>query len=229
MHFNEIKVIDIACADYLIRVGLEHWARSHFAGARYNIMTSNLAESLNAALSTAREYPIVSLIEYIRSMMMGWFSTRRAASGTNTSAVAPKVAEILSRNFAVSTGYDVRHIINAEYEVRNDMGLYYRVDLNRKTCTCKEFDTLRIPCTHAVAAAVNSKTMVETLVADEYSNEYWGYSYGGSINLADNLDLDVATPEGDCGMRLLPPRTRRPPGRPRRSKILSAGEIRVHN
>lgn len=65
VHFNEIKLIDIAFTDYLIRIGLEHWARSQFTGARYNIMTSNQAESLNAALSTAREYPIVSLIVYI--------------------------------------------------------------------------------------------------------------------------------------------------------------------
>lgn len=32
-HFNEIKVIDIACADYLIRIGFEHWARSHVEGS----------------------------------------------------------------------------------------------------------------------------------------------------------------------------------------------------
>lgn len=71
MHFNKIKVVDIACADYQTRIGLEHWTRSHFNGARYNIITSNLAESLNATLSEAREYPIVPLLEYIRSMMMG--------------------------------------------------------------------------------------------------------------------------------------------------------------
>ncbi|CAN6817630.1 unnamed protein product, partial [Brassica oleracea] len=76
LHFNEIKQIDMACADYLIQIGLEHCARSHFEGERYNIMTSNLAESLNAALFEAREYPILPLLEYIRSMMMGWFSAR---------------------------------------------------------------------------------------------------------------------------------------------------------
>lgn len=135
-HFNEIKVVDIiACADYLIRVGLEHLARSLFEGARYNIMTSNLAESLNAALSEAREYPIVPLLEYVRSMMMGWFATRREAAARNVGALTPKVAEILSKNFTDSTGYAVKVIINEEYKVVDGNGMYYRVDLERKTCS----------------------------------------------------------------------------------------------
>ncbi|XP_013607536.1 PREDICTED: uncharacterized protein LOC106314149 [Brassica oleracea var. oleracea] len=103
LHFNELKVVDGTCADYLIRVGLEHWARSHFDGARYNIMTSNLVESLNAALSEAREYPIVPLLEYIRSMMMGWFSSRRDAVAKNVGALTPKVTDIVMRNFTDST------------------------------------------------------------------------------------------------------------------------------
>lgn len=86
-------------------------------------MTSNLAESLNNALSTAREYPIVALIEYIRTILMGWFSSRRTTATTNGSALTPKVAVIVSRNFTVSTRYAIRHIINAEYEVRDDGGI----------------------------------------------------------------------------------------------------------
>ncbi|KAF3512190.1 hypothetical protein F2Q69_00001824 [Brassica cretica] len=184
VHFNEIKVIDIACADYLIRIGLEHWARSHFSGARYNIMTSNLAESLNAALATARKYPIVSLIEYIRSMMVGWFSSRR--------------------------GVALKH---------------WSLDLHKRSCSCKEFATLKIPCTHAVSAAVTSKMNVETLVAEEYTNDYWGMAYSGTINPVHGGQVGQ-TEEGGGGMKLLPPRTRRPPGRPRKCRILSAGEIR---
>lgn len=69
-------MVDSDCADYLVRVGFEHWTRSHSHGMRYNVMTSNVAESLNAALSEAREYPIIALLEYIRTTLMGWFSGR---------------------------------------------------------------------------------------------------------------------------------------------------------
>lgn len=169
MHFNELKQVDIACADYLIRIGLEHWARSQFDGARYNIMTSNLAESLNAALSEAQEYPIVPLLEYIRSMMMGWFSVRRDAAAKNVGALTPKVTDIITQNFTASTGYAVNHIINHEFEVVDGNGMYHRVDLQKNTCSCKEFDALAIPCTHAVAASIYARESVESKVAQFYT------------------------------------------------------------
>lgn len=79
----------------------------------------------------------------------------------------------------------MRHIINSEYEIRDSVGGYNRVDLERRTCSCKELDKLSIPCTHVVAAPVNSKHNVESLVAEEFSNSYWGMAYSGSINPAN--------------------------------------------
>ncbi|KAL0761523.1 hypothetical protein Bca101_077673 [Brassica carinata] len=222
LHFNELKVVDDACADYLIRVGLEHWARSYFDGARYNIMTSNLAESLNAALSEAREYPIVPLLEYIRSTMMGWFSSRRDAAAKNVGALTLKVTDIVMRNFTDSTGYAVKHIINNEYEVVDGNGMYHRVDLNKKTSSCKEFDTLAIPCAHAVSAAIYARDSVESKVVVYYSNTYWGLAYSGSINPVEQANIDVYKfgVDGEDG-HLLPPATRRPPGRLRKARIPS--------
>ncbi|KAL0864891.1 hypothetical protein Bca101_044009 [Brassica carinata] len=190
-HFNEIKVIEIACAEYLIRIGFKHWARSHFVGARYNIMTSNLAESLNNALSTAREYPTVGLIEYIRAMLMGWFPSRRTAATKN-------------------------------YEVRDDEGVFHRVDFDRKRCSCREFKMIAIPCMHAVAEAVNGKHDVESMVAREYTTAYWALAYAGSINPVNVSTVATDQPQ----MKLLPPSTRRPEGSPRKARFTSAGEIR---
>lgn len=227
-HFNEIKVVDMACADYLIRIGVEHWARSQFDGARYNIMTSNLAESLNAALSEAREYPIVPLLEYIRSMMMGWFASRREAAASNIRPLTPKVTGILTKNFSASTGYAVKVIIDDEYEVADANGMYYRVDLEKKTCSCKEFETLAIPCTHAVSAAIHAKQSVESKVDVYYSNAFWALAYGGSINPVDQANVAVYKfgMNGENGP-LRPPATRRLPGRPRKARIPSRGEFTV--
>lgn len=201
-------MIDIACADYLIRIGLELWARSHFHGKRYNIMTSNLAKSLNAGLAEAREYPIVPLLEYIRAMVMRWVSTRRSAAAGNVSGLAPNVSAMLSRNFSIATGYTVRHLINSEYEIRDNVGVSNRVDLERKTCSCKECDTLEISCTHVVSASVTTKENVESQVADEYTNSYWQMGYSGSMNPvtpATNAP-DVEDNGISGGMILFPPR-----------------------
>lgn len=118
-HFNEIKRIDIAFADYLLGIGFEHWARSHFKGARYNVMTNNIAESLNVVLSEAREFPIIPLVEHIRSTLMSWFSIRCDSTSDVTNTLTAKVQDIVANNFEKSTGYGVNRINTHDYEVHN--------------------------------------------------------------------------------------------------------------
>ncbi|XP_013679832.1 uncharacterized protein LOC106384413 [Brassica napus] len=224
--FNEIKMIDINCADYLVRIGFEHWPRSHSSGIRYNIMTSNVAESLNAALSEAREHPIVALVEYIRGMLMRWSSVRRESSARYGGLVTLKAEELISRNFNVSTGYLVRHISKSEYEVRGKEGVLFCVDLDAKTCSWLELDMLCIPFGHVVAAAINSKRRVDVLVGEELSRNNWAGGYSMSVNPAGD---DMGTiPEDDtlASLILAPPNTRRPPGRPKKTRILCRGEFK---
>src|SRR5437667_4598316 len=49
----------------------------HFPGRRYGHFTSNICESLNAALLPAREMPILAMFEAIRKLLMNWFSEKR--------------------------------------------------------------------------------------------------------------------------------------------------------
>ncbi|CAN6876108.1 unnamed protein product [Brassica oleracea] len=89
-----------------------------------------------------------------------------------------------------STGYAVKHIINNEYEVVDGNGMYHRVDLDKKTCSCKEFGALAIPCAHA-SCIIYARESVESTVAVYYSNTYWGLAYSGSINPAEQANIDV--------------------------------------
>ncbi|KAF3546241.1 hypothetical protein DY000_02002055 [Brassica cretica] len=57
-----------------------------------------------------------------------------------------------------------------------------------------------------MGAAVTSKMSVETLVAEEYSNDYWGMAYSGTINPVHG-GQSCQDEEGGDGMKLLPPRT----------------------
>ncbi|GJT91788.1 transmembrane 9 superfamily member 11-like protein [Tanacetum coccineum] len=49
-------------ANKLDMIGLEKWARVHFPGMRYNYMTSNSAESVNALSRHSRKLPICMMI-----------------------------------------------------------------------------------------------------------------------------------------------------------------------
>ena len=56
-------------ATYLVDVGVDRWARSHFSRNRYNIMTMGVAESLNVVLKDARDLPMLWLIEELRNLL----------------------------------------------------------------------------------------------------------------------------------------------------------------
>ncbi|KAH0761288.1 hypothetical protein KY290_017361 [Solanum tuberosum] len=42
-------------------VGFEKWSRAHFPGNRYDVMNTNIVESLNAMLIDERENPVTSI------------------------------------------------------------------------------------------------------------------------------------------------------------------------
>ncbi|XP_013650877.1 uncharacterized protein LOC106355478 [Brassica napus] len=75
--YELIKLTDWRCWNYLEKIDRKLWTHSHFEGKRYNLMTSNIAESLNHALLPARDSPIVALMEFIRRMLTRWFESRR--------------------------------------------------------------------------------------------------------------------------------------------------------
>ncbi|KAJ9564652.1 hypothetical protein OSB04_000618 [Centaurea solstitialis] len=64
-------------AEMLNRIDANKWSRAHFLGQRYNIMSSNSVESMNAHATVARKHPIVGLMDYLRSYQQQWYSSRR--------------------------------------------------------------------------------------------------------------------------------------------------------
>ncbi|KAL4568098.1 hypothetical protein LXL04_023699 [Taraxacum kok-saghyz] len=78
--FNELyrtlKAHNRVAWNLLQKCGPEKWARAHFLGDQYNIMTSNSAESINALTKEARRMPIVIRI-YNTTNSMGLYKDRQ--------------------------------------------------------------------------------------------------------------------------------------------------------
>lgn len=227
--FNEIKNINASCADYLISIGFEHWARAHFSGNRYNIMTSNVAETWNSVLREAREFPIVALVEYIRAKLMTWFAERRHLTSVSKGKLTTRVSEILDSNFDNSGGMLVSQINDVEFQVKDKLGASFHVNLALKVCSCFSFQKLFIPCPHAIAAAIKKGVRIETLVSNFYTVDTLAHAYADDIvPISNEENTTEAVIEGAAEpVVIFPPSSRRPPGRPRKTRILSTGEIRV--
>lgn len=88
---------------------------------------------------------------------------------------------MLTKSFEMGGGYLVTLIAEDEYEVRNKTGESFVVDLANMTCSCYEFQTLLIPCSHAIAAALKGKVSIESLVLGAYSVGDLQSAYAGSV------------------------------------------------
>ena len=58
-------------------IGFCKWSRAYSPYSRYNIMTTNMSESLNLAIIKARELPICFMLEVLRTMLQKWFFYQR--------------------------------------------------------------------------------------------------------------------------------------------------------
>ena len=78
---NVLHAVVPAGAQLMQEVGVDRWSRAHFPTPRFNIMTSNSAESINALSRHARKLPIVTLMEYFREFQQEWYFIRRRKGG----------------------------------------------------------------------------------------------------------------------------------------------------
>ncbi|XP_077222063.1 uncharacterized protein LOC143855896 [Tasmannia lanceolata] len=63
---ESIKSKSKSAEKWISEIPKENWASAHFEGCRYNMLTTNTAESFNALLKGTRELPIAALVELTR-------------------------------------------------------------------------------------------------------------------------------------------------------------------
>lgn len=128
-------------------------------------MDSNIAESWNGVIKEAREYPLITMFEYIRTTVMGWLALRRAKENREKGTLTPNVRKLVEENFDLSTGLSVRDIGELEFQVQDNTGECFTVLLGPGSCSCMEYDEIGIPCIHALAAAIRIGFPSDALVA----------------------------------------------------------------
>ncbi|KAG7564838.1 Zinc finger SWIM-type [Arabidopsis suecica] len=225
-HYVEICSRSKKCGEYLDAIPLEHWTQAYCNAKRYNMMSSNIAEALNSALAKIVELPIVSMVESIRTKLMQWFCFRRAKAKRLLSLpepITPNVNKLMMRYHTASAGLNVKGVSDWSYQVSTPEGKSYYVDLQKKTCSCQQFQKLLIPCPHALAAARINGVHIPTLVGDVYKLTVFHAAYEQFIFPVPNQG-DAEVPEVVEQEQFNPPRNPPGPGRRKKRRIPSAGE-----
>ncbi|KAH0720102.1 hypothetical protein KY284_005132 [Solanum tuberosum] len=97
-HFVEFKNKCLAAASVLEHdIGFEKWSKAHFPGNRYDVMTTNITESLNAMLIDEIEYHVASIFNSVAKRFGELFRERHAyilkSMGNQMVSAAEKLQE----------------------------------------------------------------------------------------------------------------------------------------
>ena len=185
-------------------------------------MTTGIVESLNAVLKNARDLPVLQLVEELRNLLQKWFVTRQQqAMSMSTELTMWADGELRSR-YNMSATYLVEPINSKECNV-NYAGISAQVNLDTRSCTCRQFDLDHIPCAHAIAACRFYNISCYTLCSKYFTTKALLSSYSKCIYPTGN-EIDWVVPNHIRDKVVLPHKTRRPTGRPRKVRIPSGGK-----
>ncbi|XP_073046153.1 uncharacterized protein [Primulina eburnea] len=220
LEYEKFKKIYLDAAKFLDESdSFDRWTRAYSPRSRYNIMTTNGVESINARLREERQLPIIALLNSLQTLTTSWFSRYRNASVASTTNFTPTVESIVRERFNIGRGYQVYELGRLEFDVRSATNNEI-VDLESKRCTCREFDIDKIPCSHAIAASYFCDVNFYSLCTEYYSVMIWSLAYSEPIYPVLNQN---EWPLDD--LLVLLPVIKRRRGRKKQNRFPSVGEF----
>ncbi|BBG93750.1 hypothetical protein Prudu_001853 [Prunus dulcis] len=197
-----------------------HWSRSHFSTVpKCDILLNNLCECFNAAILEARDKPIVTLLERIRTYLMLRMARLRETVWPHE--VGPRIFGIVEKNSIESGHCIASYAGGGKYQVNSMLGAMFVVDLERHTCTCRKWDLSGIPCPHALASIAKSEHSPLDFVHALYKRPAYDRAYEGYISPMPSQAYWRKTGH----VPIKPPVYRIQPGRPKLSRNREADEI----
>ncbi|CAH9114538.1 unnamed protein product, partial [Cuscuta europaea] len=150
---------------------------------RYNIMTSNCAESMNKVNVCAREYSVSKLVDFLRERMQQWFTERKDKAEKTSTILTKKCEKRLVALQAESTRMKVKPSCAYEFEVVDSRCKSFVVNLNSRSCTCGHFQLDQFVCVHAVAAiGIRPHLSCYTYISPYYTRDAWLATWSGIMH-----------------------------------------------
>lgn len=200
------------------------WAVAFFEGVRYGHLTLGITEVLYNWALEGHELPIVQMMEHIRNHLTIWFVERQTLGSSWASILVPSAEKIVLEAITDSHCYQVLRANKVEFEIVSSERTNI-VDIQRRCCSCRRWQIYGIPCAHAAAALLSCGEDVRHYAQECFSVNKYLEAYSQNVYPLPDRTLWHEFGEGlEGGGRkadiiIRPPKTRRPPGRPKK-KVL---------
>jgi hypothetical protein len=206
------------------------WARSQFSDlSKVDYVHNNLAESFNSTIRKLKGLYLVDLLDKIRIEYIKKFHVRAgiAAAKFMGHIIIPSVMNELKQKtrglemdmtLCSATTAEVSFLDKEKREWR------YPVDLEARTCSCRQWQITGLPCIHAlffITTLSGQAGNIQQYVHEYYSVARFKATYAHALPaLEGKQQWDIVDP----GFKLCAPILKRAAGRPRKSRIRPRSE-----
>ncbi|XP_062021231.1 uncharacterized protein LOC133737747 [Rosa rugosa] len=182
-------------------------------------MANGIAESFNSWIAIERLMPVYCMLDQTRIKQMEMAGKRREEAERWTTELTPKMEERLKVQMEKSRRFSVHYSSPGVYEVRSDFS--YVVNISDHSCSCVKWQINCFPCPHGLAALQAASVNVYDYIDKYFQVDMFKKSYSFPICPITNVDMSSSESASEC---ILPPLSKRPPGRPRVKRFKSVGE-----
>ncbi|KAL9360235.1 hypothetical protein Peur_048358 [Populus x canadensis] len=221
---ESIKSISPEAYEWILQSEPVHWANSFFEGARYNHITSGIAESFYSWLNELTALPVTKIIDTIRHKLMELIYNRKVDSDQWITRLTPSVEDKLQKEILKAQSLQVMFSPSNTFEVQDFLGAVNVVNIDAWDCSCREWQLNGFPCSHAVAVLQHIGRDVYDYCSKFYTTEAYRLTYSESIKPVPTVDKPA--PQELSEVQVLPSPLRRISGSPKKRRIRSRGVVK---
>jgi hypothetical protein len=213
-HMEELKQMNQKAYDYLAKVDPRTWCRAYFhTYSKCDLLVNNLCESWNAYILKFRDKPILHMFEGIRKKLMRRYQVKKEGIKAMKGKFGPRIVEKIEAEGDKAAYCTSTYAGNGLFEV-DCKGKSFVVDLGKKTCSCRKWEMVGIPCAHAFSAILYDGGNPEDYVDHYYSKEMYLKAYEPIVCPVPSEEQWVKTDMDN----IEPPKYRVAPGRPKKAR-----------
>ncbi|KAM0916743.1 hypothetical protein ACQ4PT_010068 [Festuca glaucescens] len=228
-HWAAMETAKLAATAYVRKWHNRLWSRSQFSTiCKVDYVTNNLAESFNNWIKHHKSLNLDDFFDKARQLIMILWNRRRKVAKKLDGLILPHIMKrlnVMTRELNLEVVESSEEV--AEVTALGGSGFRFVVNLQERTCSCRQWQVSGLPCKHALAFITSlTNAHIRQYVDLYYSLEKFRSAYAQLIPAMPDKNQ---WPQSDHGFFMHPPLLKATAGRPKTERYKGYGEKKRKN
>ncbi|KAM0838195.1 hypothetical protein ACQ4PT_061129 [Festuca glaucescens] len=225
-HWVAMEATKPAATAYLRKWHNRLWSRSQFSTlCKVDYVTNNLAECFNNWIKHHKSLNLDDFMDKVRQLIMIKWNERRKVGKKLDGLILPHITKKLNamtRELNLEVVECSEEV--AEVTALGGSGFRFVVNLQERTCSCRQWQVCGLPCKHALAFITSlSNGHIKNYIDLYYSTDKFRAAY---VQLIPAMPDKTQWPKSDHGFFMHPPLLKPTAGRPKTERYKGCGETK---